>query len=129
MEQTEQLGVNQIHIDRVIFINSAAKECSFKSYVFQCTPHYDNLGLVYLAEMFAVDESTIIAWITQLISHDCLPASIDLDKKLVVIKYRGHSDEIAALIATYGEKLNMLLEANEKQALANPATLRKVRKA
>ena len=74
--------------------------------------------------MFSVDQAKITAWVAQLIAYDCLPASIDFVNRLIKIKLRSQKDDIETLIANYGEKLNILLESNEKHWEAKSAALK-----
>jgi len=96
-------------------LTSKIQEEGLKTYLFSYGSHYDTLKLSELASMFEVDEKQVHVLVCKMVAMDEIAATLDEVNGLVLMQSGAEQTRLQYLAAAYGEKINQLVETNEKQ--------------
>jgi translation initiation factor 3 subunit C len=91
------------------------QEEGLKTYLFSYGSHYDTLKLSQLASMFDLQEKQVHVLVCKMVAMDEISATLDEGKGLVLMQSGAEQTRLQYLAAAYGEKVNQLVETNEKQ--------------
>lgn len=89
------------------------QEQGLRTYLFTYAPHYRTLSLSALAETFSLPLRTVTSIVSKMIWHEDLAASLDQSGGIIVL-HRIESSRMQQLAQVLTEKLNNVVEQNEK---------------
>ncbi len=103
------------------------QEETLKTYLFSNSSLYDSMGVAEMAGMFGIESTIVVSLISKLIIHEEISASFDKESKILRFDRSGKSGEEVSrlnhLASTYADKINTLVDNNEKMLEARATAL------
>ena len=95
-------------------LSEQIQEEGLRTYLFTYAPFYDTLAITTLASMFELSERKVGAVVSNLISHELLPAALDQVNSAIIFRKGVELSRLQSLALTLSDKASGLIEANER---------------